>query len=73
MFWRSKLPIGSDEFTAAAVEGAILGDFEPDQYKTDPKKNEKRVDSFAVLGGSQLAVDRGRIVGEAQNFSRESG
>ncbi len=63
-------PYGSDEFTEAAVEGAILGDFEPDQYKTDAKKNEKRVDSFAVLGGTQLAVDRGRIVGEAQNFSR---
>src|SRR5271170_7634928 len=26
----------SDEFSAAAVEGAILGDFEGDRYKTDP-------------------------------------
>ncbi len=63
-------PYGSDEFTAAAVEGAILGDFEPDQYKTDAKKNEKRVDSFAVLGATKPGLDRGRIVGEAQNFSR---
>jgi len=60
----------SDEFSAAAVEGAILGDFEGDRYKTDPKKNEKRVDSFAVSGASQAAVDRGRILGEAQNFTR---
>src|SRR5579872_3194492 len=26
-----------DDFTSAAVEGALIGDFEPDQYKTDPK------------------------------------
>jgi leucyl aminopeptidase len=58
------------DFAAAAVEGAILGDFEPDRYKTDPKKNEKRVDSFAVLGGAQDAIDRGRILAEAQNFTR---
>jgi leucyl aminopeptidase len=60
----------SDEYAAAAVEGAILGDFESDRYKTDPKKTEKHVDSFAVLGGSQAAVDRGRILAEAQNFTR---
>jgi leucyl aminopeptidase len=60
----------SDEFAAAAVEGAILGDFESDRYKTDPKKSEKYVDSFAVLGGSPAGVDRGRILAEAQNFTR---
>ena len=64
-------PFRSDEFAAAAVEGAILGDLESDRYKTDPKKNEKQVDSFAVLGGSQAAVDRGRILAEAQNFTRD--
>src|SRR5580704_3371949 len=61
----------SDDFVASAVEGAVLADVENDRYKTDPKKNEKRVDSFAVLGGSQSAVDRGRILAEAQNFSRD--
>jgi leucyl aminopeptidase len=29
------------------------------------------VTSFAVLGGSQAAVERGRILAEAQNFSRD--
>jgi leucyl aminopeptidase len=43
---------------------------EANRYKTDPKKNEKQVTSFSVLGGSQAAVDRGRILAEAQNFSR---
>jgi leucyl aminopeptidase len=64
-------PFRSDDFTAAAVEGALLADLENDRYRTDPKKNEKQVDSFTVLGGSQAAVDRGRILAEAQNFSRD--
>ena len=63
-------PFRSDDFAAAAVEGALLGDMEGNRYQTDPKKNEKQVTSFAVLGGSQAAVDRGRILAEAQNFSR---
>jgi leucyl aminopeptidase len=64
-------PIRSDDFVASAVEGAVLADLENDRYKTDPKKNEKHVDSFSVLGGSQAAVDRGRILAEAQNFTRD--
>ena len=63
-------PFRSEDFSAAAVEGAILADLEPDRYKTDPKKNEKQVDSFSVLGASQSALDRGRIIAEAQNFTR---
>jgi leucyl aminopeptidase len=63
-------PFRSDDFAAAAVEGALLGDLEADRYKTDPKKNEKQIASFALLGGSQAAVDRARILAEAQNFTR---
>ena len=64
------------EFAQTAVEGAILGDFEPDQLKTDPTKNDKRLQSFtlSVEDNScelQSAVDKGRIIAEAQNFSRE--
>jgi leucyl aminopeptidase len=61
----------SDDFVASAVEGAILADLENDRYKTDPKKNEKQVEAFSVLGGSQTALDRGRILAEAQNFTRD--
>ena len=60
----------SDALTSAVVEGAILGDFEPDIHKTDPKKNDKRIDAIIVAGGSQAAFDRGRILGEAQNIAR---
>ncbi len=61
----------SDEFGAAAVEGAVLADLEADRYKTDPKKNEKQVASFAVLGASEPAVNRGRVIAESQNFTRQ--
>ena len=60
------------DYVAAAVEGAILGDFEPDRYKTGEDK--KAVDSFTVVrraaGGLDAAVERGRIMAEAQNFTR---
>lgn len=60
---------------AAAVEGALLGHYEPDQLKTDPKKAEKSVDELIVVAanvaGGKEAVERGRILGEAQNFTRD--
>jgi leucyl aminopeptidase len=55
------------DFTSAAVEGAILGDFDPDRYKKDDDK--KTVESFAVVGAAEGA-ERGRVLGEAQNFAR---
>ena len=62
------------ENVAAAVEGAILGNYETDRYKTSDDK--KSVESFTLVveGGSddvKQAAERGRIVAEAQNFTRE--
>ena len=63
-------------FTGAAVEGAILADFEPDRYKTD-KKDVKVVDGFTVVApeaartGQEEAVRRARIVAGSQNFTRD--
>ena len=59
----------------AAVEGAILGEFEPDRYKTSTKES-KSLDAFQVIAssdGAQLAsaIDRGKILAEAQNFARD--
>jgi leucyl aminopeptidase len=72
--WLDPAHAGAD-YVSAAVEGAILGDFETDRYKTD-KKERKRVAHFAVAvaeGGPHLdaALERGRIIAEAQNFTRE--
>ncbi|MGI8991888.1 MAG: leucyl aminopeptidase [Bryobacteraceae bacterium] len=63
------------EFVSAAVEGAILGNFDPDYLKSD-KSDSKRIESFTIsvegdAAGLQAAVDRGRTMAEAQNFARD--
>jgi len=61
------------EFAAAAVEGAILGNFEPDRHQT--ANDKKSVDEFivgaAAFEGFAGSVERGRIIGEATNFARD--
>ena len=64
-----------DEHLAAAVEGAILGDYEPDIFKSD-KKDAKAVDRFTVsVPGGDAALEgarrRGEILAESQNMARE--
>jgi leucyl aminopeptidase len=63
------------EYVEAVVEGALLGDYEPDRYKSD-RKDVKTVERFTVAvpgGGAGLdaAVERGRATAEAQNLARE--
>jgi leucyl aminopeptidase len=72
---RSQLEIGNS--AQAAVEGVLLGLFEPDMYKTE-NKEERRIDELILLAansGSEDAlaqgVERGRIIGEAVNFARD--
>jgi leucyl aminopeptidase len=58
----------------ALTEGLLLGNFEGDTYKTD-KKNAP-LEAAALLGFDAAAgagVDRGRIIAEAQNFTRALG
>jgi leucyl aminopeptidase len=68
--------IEAENAAATAVEGAIMGLFEPDKYRTVDK--EKRViDKLVVTlaGEDESAVtrgaERGRIIGEATNFTRD--
>lgn len=66
----------NDRNTAAAeaiTEGLLIAGFESDKYKTE-KKNGKEVETAALAGwGAQAerGVARGRIIAEAQNFTRE--
>jgi leucyl aminopeptidase len=65
----------SPDHVEAAVEGALIGDYEPDRYKND-RKDVKTVDRFTVAvpdGGAGLdaALARGRTTAEAQNLARE--
>ncbi len=60
----------------AAAEGAFVGDYDPDTYRSDRK--DLSVQSFTVAApatASQAAVKaafhEGVIVGESQNFARE--
>ena len=60
---------------AAAAEGALLGQFEPDKLKTEKKNGEKRIETCVFVlenvdSVHEIALERGRIVGEAQNYTR---
>jgi leucyl aminopeptidase len=63
--------------TVAAVEGAVLGIWEANKYKSDPKKSSEQLDAFTVIvpGGNAVAlgkaVETARVIGEAQNFARD--
>lgn len=65
------------EYVAAATEGAILGAWDPDKYKSDPKARERQIDSFtvAVTGGDPRALNEalrhGEIIAESQNLTRD--
>jgi leucyl aminopeptidase len=61
---------------SAAVEGAFIGLFEPDKYRTIDKE-ERNVERLIVIseGADEDALrqgaERGRIVGESVNFTRD--
>jgi leucyl aminopeptidase len=59
----------------AAVEGAFVGDFDPDTYRSDRKDQSVRSFTLAASGNSdqdalKAAFAEGVIVGESQNFTR---
>jgi leucyl aminopeptidase len=64
----------ADEAVKAVVEGAFVGNFDPDTYKSDRK--DQKIDAMTVVtrgdqGKLQQAVDEARIIGECQNFTRQ--
>jgi leucyl aminopeptidase len=65
------------EIVSAAVEGALIGAWEPDKYKSDPKKNHANVASFAlVIPGANAdefrsAVETAKAMAAAQNVTRD--
>ena len=65
----------ADLCARAIVEGAVVGDFDPDTYRSDRK--DQSVQSFTVAAppGSSIAtleaaVTEGIVIGESQNFTR---
>ena len=58
----------------AAVEGAFVGDFDADTYRSDRKDLSVQSFTLAASGSDQAAAkaafDEGQIIGESQNFTR---
>ena len=66
--------IGAEDAVRAIVEGAFVGNFEPDYYKSDRK--DQKIDALTLVArGDQArlaaALAEGLIVGESQNFTRD--
>jgi leucyl aminopeptidase len=71
--------LGSTELGALAsvVDGALVADYDADRYRTE-RNDEKGIDNLLLATGgdalpaeAEAALNRGRIIGEAQNFTRE--
>src|SRR5450759_1603220 len=67
---------GMDDAVKSIVEGAFVGNFDPDYYKSDRK--EQKIDDLVIIAPAaadqkalQTAMEQGRIIGEAQNFTRD--
>ncbi len=58
----------------AAAEGAFVGDFDPDTYRSDRKDVSVHSFTVAALAADKSAVEKGFnqgvIIGESQNFAR---
>ena len=66
--------VAADAAVASAVEGAFVGNFDPDYYKSDRK--DQKIDAITIVArGDQKALEAAmaaaRIVGESQNFTRD--
>ncbi len=67
----------TEDAAQAVTEAAILSDFETDKYNTQ-KKNDKFIEAVSIAGfgnaekaAGEKGIARGRIVGDAQNFTRD--
>jgi leucyl aminopeptidase len=66
----------AEKTAAAAVEGAVIGLFEPDKYRTVDKE-ERTIERLVIIseGADEEALkrgaERGRIIGESVNFTRD--
>src|SRR5580704_9411206 len=63
-----------EEAVKAIVEGAFVGNFDPDYYKSDRK--DQKIDALIVVARGdqarlQTAVDEAHVIGESQNFTRD--
>jgi leucyl aminopeptidase len=65
---------GVADAVKAIVEGAHIGNFEPNYYQSD--RDDKKIDKLIIVAKGdekalKQAAEQGRIIGEAQNFTRD--
>ncbi len=71
-----RLDGNAEDIASIAVEGSFLALFDPDKYRTSDKE-ERTIDKLIVVieGADQAAlksgVERGQIIGESVNFTRD--
>lgn len=71
-----RLEGNSEEIASVVAQGSIMGLFEPDKYRTVDKEKREIARLIVVMDGAnetdlKRGVERGKIVGEAVNFTRD--
>jgi len=68
--------IPAEEAVRAIVEGALVGNFDPDYYRSDSK--DQKIDALTIVAGGnadhvalEKAAHEAQIIGESQNFTRD--
>ncbi|MDQ2938218.1 MAG: leucyl aminopeptidase, partial [Acidobacteriota bacterium] len=71
-----RLEGNAEEVASVVAQGSVMGLFEPDKYRTIDKEKREIGRLIVVIDGAdqtdlQRGVERGKIVGEAVNFTRD--
>src|ERR1700733_12758538 len=68
--------IPAEEAVRAIVEGALVGNFDPDYYRSDRK--DQKIDALTIVAGGnadhsalEKAANQAQIIGDSQNFTRD--
>ncbi len=71
-----ELPSGIADSVKAVIEGAFVGNFDPDKYRSDRK--DQRIEEVTIVAPASSdhaalnrALQEGRVIGESQNFTRD--
>jgi leucyl aminopeptidase len=66
--------IPAEEAVRAIVEGALVGNFDPDYYRSDRK--DQKIDALTIVtSGDRAALEKAaneaQVIGDSQNFTRD--
>src|SRR5438270_8057930 len=66
--------IPAEEAVRSIVEGAYVGNFDPDYYRSDRK--DQKIDALTVVtsgdkSGLEKVASQAQVIGESQNFTRD--